>query len=110
MKLLKIIRSIAFITIAIVAFTFSSKIDDMGNGHYVSSSRYGGDAFTGIQNASADTGCNVYKGNQIIQKGFKYAFILAGLGFLAIGLTPTFNTKHAVKADEKKESTETLES
>lgn len=100
MKMLKIIRSVAFIIIAIVAFTFSSKIDDMGNGDYVSSSRYGGDAYTGMQNASAETGCNVYKGNQIIQKGFKYAFILAGLSFLAIGLTPTFQTKNKVEADE----------
>lgn len=93
MTLLKIVRSIIFIIIAIVAFTFSSKIDDMGNGDYVSSSRYGGDAYTGMQNASAETGCNVYKGNQIMQKGFKYIFILAGLGFLAVGITPTFQLK-----------------
>lgn len=90
MKILKLIRSIAFIAIAIVAFTFANKIDDMGNGDYVSSSRYGGDAYTGIQNAAAETGCNVYKGSQIVQKGFKYTFILVGLGFMAIGLTPIF--------------------
>lgn len=93
MNTLKIVRSIAFVIIAIVAFTFSSKIDDMNNGDYVSSSRYGGDAYTGIQNASAETGCNVYKGNQIMQKGIKYTFILIGLGFLAVGLTPSIQTK-----------------
>lgn len=92
MKILKLIRSIAYIAIAIVAFTFANKIDDMRNGDYVSSSRYGGDAYTGIQNAAAETGCNVYKGAQIMQKGFKYTFILTGLGFLAIGLTPIFPT------------------
>lgn len=90
MKLLKLIRSIAFIIIAIIAFNFASRIDDMGNGDYVSSSRYGGDAYTGMQNASAETGCNVYKGNQIMQKGFKYIFILTGWVFLVVGLTPTF--------------------
>lgn len=70
----------------------------MNNGDYVSSSVYGGDAYTGMQNASAETGCNVYKGNQIMQKGFKYTFILVGLGFLAVGLTPTFQIK---KGDNK---------
>ena len=94
MKHLKIVRSIAFIVIAIVSFTFSSKIDDMNDGDYISSSIYGGDAYTGIQNASAETGCNVYKGNQIIQKGFKYTFILIGLGFLVVGLTPNFQPKN----------------
>ena len=64
----------------------------MNNGDYVSSSMYGGDAYTGIQNASAETGCNVYKGNKIMQKGFKYTFILAGLGFLSIGVTPTIQS------------------
>lgn len=93
MNALKIVRSIAFVIISIVAFTFSSKIDDMNNGDYVSSSRYGGDAYTGMQNASAETGCNVYKGNQILQKGFKYTFILVGLGFLAIGITPTIQSQ-----------------
>lgn len=98
MNPLKIVRSIAFVIIAIVSFTFSSKIEDMNNGDYVSSSRYGGDAYTGMQNASAETGCNVYKGNQIMQKGFKYSFILIGLGFLAVGLTPSFQSK---KSEEK---------
>lgn len=106
MNLLKIVRSIAFVVIAIVAFTFSSKIDKMGNGDYVSSSRYGGDAYTGMQNASAETGCNVYKGNQIMQKGFKYAFILTGLGFLAVGLTPAFQSKKENNAVESKENIE----
>lgn len=103
MKILKLIRSIGFIVIAIVAFTFANKIDDMGNGDYVSSSRYGGDAYTGMQNASAETGCNVYKGNQITQKGFKYVFILSGLGFLVLGLTPalTNNTALSTKKDEE---------
>lgn len=87
MNILKLIRSIAFIAIAIVAFILADKIDDMPYGDYVTSSIYGGDAYTGIQNASADTGCNVYKGNQIMQRGFKYIFFLTGLGFLAVGAT-----------------------
>jgi hypothetical protein len=105
MKHLKIVRSIAFIIIAIVAFIFSSKIDDMNDGGYVSSSVYGGDAYTGIQNASAETGCNVYKGNQIIQKGFKYTFILIGLGFLVVGLTPTLQPKNGEENNIKENTT-----
>ncbi len=65
----------------------------MNNGDYVSSSRYGGDAYTGMQNASAETGCNEYNGNQIMQKEFKYSFILIGLVFLAVGLTPSNQKK-----------------
>lgn len=55
MGILKYIRSIGFIAIAVMSFIFANKIDDMRTGDYVSSSRYGGDAYTGMQNASANT-------------------------------------------------------
>ncbi len=112
MKALKLIRSFGFIVIAIVSFVFANKVDDMRIGEYVSSSTYGGDAYTGIQNAAADTGSNVYKGNQIIQKGFKYIFILSGFGFLVVGLTPTLSEgnvpakRRSEKVFDKKELVE----
>lgn len=85
--LLKSIRSIAFIILGIVALTFSNEINDQRLGDYISTSIYGGDAYTGIQNAAADTGNNVYKQSQIVQQGFSYTFILVGWSLLIIGIT-----------------------
>lgn len=92
----KIFRAIACIIIAIVAFNFSSKINKLDDGHSVSKSYYGGDAYTGIQHAAAETGTNVHEHAGITQKGFQYLFILTGLGFLAAGIVPLI-------PDEKKQ-------
>ena len=102
MKIFTTIRSIAFIAIAIVSFCFAISIEDMSVGRDVSSYQYGGDAYTGIQNAAAETGCNVYQVAQIERKGFEFIFILTGLGFLAVGLTPVCtNSVACTKKDEK---------
>ena len=51
------------------------------------SSSYGGDAFTGIQNAGAQTSENVKNLAKIVQFGFGSVLLIAGFGFLGIGLT-----------------------
>ena len=53
---------------------------DVGN--YVSSSAYGGDAYTGIQNAAAQTANNVRSLSEIANNGF--AFLLIAIGLIAI--------------------------
>lgn len=51
-------------------------------GYYESSSSYGGDAYTGIQNAAAQTANNVKALSEIAKTGF--AFFLIALGLIAI--------------------------
>lgn len=51
-------------------------------GMYESSSRYGGDAYTGIQNASAQTANNIRLLSEISKFGF--AFLLIAIGLIAI--------------------------
>ncbi len=51
-------------------------------GGYESNSSYGGDAYTGIQNAAAQTANNVMALSEIVKTGF--AFSLIALGLIAI--------------------------
>ena len=51
-------------------------------GSYEYSSAYGGDAYTGIQNAAAQTANNVMALSEIAKAGF--AFFLIALGLIAI--------------------------
>ena len=51
-------------------------------GYYEASSAYGGDAYTGIQNAAAQTANNVKALSEITKNGF--AFFLIAVGLIAI--------------------------
>lgn len=51
-------------------------------GYYEYSSTYGGDAYTGIQNAAAQTANNVKALSEIVKAGF--AFVLIAIGLIAI--------------------------
>ena len=55
---------------------------------------YGGDAYTGIQNAAATTSKNVKELAGIVQFGFGSILLVMGLGLVGLGLTtPTGNSK-----------------
>lgn len=62
------------------------------HGGYILHKYYGGDAYTGIQNATADAGNNVLYLEALMQRVFRYAFIITGLGFILYGIkTLLFN-------------------
>ena len=62
------------------------------HGGYILHKYYGGDAYTGIQNATADAGNNVLYLEALMQRVFRYAFIITGLGFIFYGVkTLLFN-------------------
>ena len=76
-KILPIVGVIAGIASIIIGFTCSEF-----NFYYsgtVSKESYGGDAYTGIQNASAQTATNVFNVYQCLQAFCKYFFILFGV-------------------------------
>lgn len=98
------LRSILFIIIGIVSIIFAVQVRNIASrqpdtGIYVARSVYGGDAYTGMQNASASTANNVRVHSTIINDqtkviaaGFSYLFWLSALGFITLGVTG-FKTK-----------------
>ena len=84
------IRSILLIAIGILAIVFAFKIGNLYSGAWVGSETYGGDAYTGIQNASANAANNAYAAAYILQQGFKRCFIIVGLVLASIGGTSLF--------------------
>ena len=101
----KRIKSVAFITIGIIAIIFaivffvkSGNRDDVGS--YESYKTYGGDAYTGIQNAAAQTANNVYYTNknlialyENVSNGFGAVFFISGLTFITLGTLTTMEKK-----------------
>lgn len=66
----------------IVSIFMGITIKFMDNGSSVWSNSYGGDAYTGIQNAAADTANNVMQANNILQSGFCCICVSIGLAVL----------------------------
>lgn len=90
------LRSGILILVGIIALFLSFKcytIDDLG---YESSSMYGGDAYTGIQNAAAKTSQNVKELASIVQFGFGSVLLVMGLTILGFGLTMPMGTNKEV--------------
>ena len=56
-------------------------------GYTVSFETYGGDAYTGIQNAAARTASNIAKSNELNALGFGSILVIAGLVMLAFGIS-----------------------
>ena len=75
----------AFIAIALVSLIFAIVCFTMESGYETWDEKYGGDAYTGIQNAAADTACNVVDTNNIIKTIGGFAFIIVGFAFGTIG-------------------------
>lgn len=75
----KIIFSIFNILTGALSVFLGILISVMGSGTYVSSQSYGGDAYTGIQNAAAATARNVTNVSDILQAGFSSILIVFGL-------------------------------
>lgn len=98
MKSIKIIRSIAFLGIAIASFVFSEKIDDMKDGD---------DVLWAARATSVEK--VIYRNNAILKKGIQYAFILVGCGFLAIALTPIIPSERKSDEDDAPEAQQKIE-
>ncbi len=100
------ILSIAFVVLAVVALVFAymcfTTNTYMPSGDYESPKTYGGDAYTGIQQAAAQTSKNTYYLNQnisdladIIVSISGYFFVLAGLTFAALAIAGFIPEKKA---------------
>lgn len=94
------LRTIAFIVIGVIAIGLSIRCFSYDDLDFEARSTYGGDAFTGIQNAAALTSKNVKSLASIVQFGFGSILLVTGLGFLGVGLTSP------IQGAESKEDTQ----
>ena len=87
----KLIVCILAMIIGFVSITLGADMADSWDGDYVSSQYYGGDAYTGIQQASAATANNVRYTTEAVNEGFGNVLIIMGILIIlgAIYMLPT---------------------
>ena len=91
----------AFLILGILALIFAALIVIKDAGYNESNQAYGGDAYTGIQQAAAQTANNVVDLAEIVQTGIVYILLIHG-GVL-ISLSICFETP---KEDDRKSQTQ----
>lgn len=82
LKLLPIISNAIGVVSGILSVIFGIYVKNGNYGtypYYIAGESYGGDAYTGIQNAAADTGNNVKVVYQLIQNSAMFLLITIGL-------------------------------
>lgn len=80
---MRCLKALLIVIVGIVACVQSNKVFKEDTGYYVSTYTYSGDAYTGIQNAAAETGQNIKDLAQITQYGFGGLLLVLGLGCFA---------------------------
>jgi len=80
-KTLLILFGIVSLILAIVCFS-------MDTGGYENYERYGGDAYTGIQNAAAHTSNNILILQRIVKTGFGSVLVVLGGMMIALAFEP----------------------
>lgn len=83
------LRKYIFIIIGVISIIFSIDCFTFSDLDFELSKSYGGDAYTGIQQACAKTSENLSSLTYRVQYGFGAILLIAGLGFLGVGLTTT---------------------
>lgn len=79
-----IVFGIAFIILGVISVIWGLTLGYIGN--YESASYYGGDAYTGIQNAAATTANNVDSLGEVVCSGLKGIMIVSGGTLITIGI------------------------
>lgn len=98
---MRYIKSLIFVVAALCSFYFSHKCFEERAGSYVSEKTYGGDAYTGIQNAAAIAAKNAADVAEIVQKGFGYFFIVSGIILLGVAVPKDSLDKIKVPKNDK---------
>lgn len=89
----KKLRSIVLIIVGVIAICLSIKCYSIKDLNYEHKSTYGGDAYTGIQNAAAATSNNVKELASVVQFGFGSVLLVMGLTLVGVGLTTPTGVK-----------------
>ncbi|MBR5381927.1 MAG: hypothetical protein IK136_04835 [Oscillospiraceae bacterium] len=90
-------RKALLIVVGIIAIVLSIVCFAMDKGDYQRSERYGGDAYTGIQNAAARTANNVNTLSKMCGFGFGAILFTGGLTLCVIGATTVVQDEAVLK-------------
>lgn len=74
------------ILLSLLAFLFAILVFDLDPGSYESNHSYGGDAYTGIQNAAAQAANNVQDVGRLLRTALGYGFLLQGAILLSVAI------------------------
>ena len=85
------VKRIILILTGLISLGLSIGAFSKDEGKNVSYDYYGGDAFTGIQNAAADTGKNVRTLTKSVNYGFGSILLVCSLGCFAFAFSPCKN-------------------
>lgn len=96
----EIVKGVILIVIGIVALVISSNISIPGSTE--SKESYGGDAYTGIQNAAAQTATNVYQVGNGIEELYNQIMMFTGIAFIGIGILPFVKIYTSIEEKENK--------
>ncbi len=103
----KIIRSTVFIVMGVISLIGCFNI--YFDGWYSSHETYGGDAYTGIQNAAADAADNIIELGRLLQNSMKFIFAIAAVFFIAFGVLGIIEVIMARKRSDGKYVTQIIE-
>lgn len=79
-------KKVLLVIVGIVSIFLAIKCFGYETGSYVSTEKYGGDAYTGIQNASSKTANNVMYLSEITKFGFGSVLLIAGLSLVVCNI------------------------
>ncbi len=82
----KNIMGILLMALALIAIVFGIIAFCLEDGSYAFTETYGGDAYTGIQNAAADTANNVRDLTRVVRTVGGLGFLLTGFVLFVVGL------------------------
>ena len=103
---MRTLRATLLTIIGILSIIFGIVCFNMDEGRYEMSSSYGGDAYTGIQNASANTANNVQVLTKNVNKGMGFMLLIAGMSLIAVGVTASGTEKQEEKKNEPTQTSE----
>ena len=111
----KAYASIGGMVVGLISVIGSIVLFTSNIGSYIYRNTYGGDAYTGIQNAAADTGNNLLNLASICTKGFGFILLVLGLALICYFLHEFLADRECVnsvgnmKADNAKAATDALQ-
>lgn len=79
-------KKIGLIAVGIISILFAFNVMSMDAGSYESNEYYGGDAYTGIQQASAQAANNVQDLANITKRGFGFILMVMGSTLIVCGV------------------------
>lgn len=88
----------------ILSIIFGIIVASINTGFYTSIGSYGGDAYTGIQNAAAYTAKNVLQTNRILETGLCFILIVIGLAIISYFVPKLLDVIFAKKGNKNEEN------